>query len=194
MAELTMDALNAATQRFTSGDTTVPETEGAKYTVAELTNALRMTRGRLQDIVGRWSQAQLQTRPPEGAVSASGEDRWSATETLTHMFATQNWYRMNLDRMFGRRQQYDTMPRGLGDNADNTMPKAELAHQLQAETDAFLAELAALPADVDLTAARDSRFFGPLTLRGWLYLALTHDAMHLAQIERLATYQNFPRE
>ncbi|HEX6816857.1 MAG TPA: DinB family protein [Ktedonobacterales bacterium] len=192
MAVPTMDMLTEATGRFTGGDTSVLETEGAKHTIGELVEALRMTRGKLQGIVERWSQAQLQTRPPEGMSSANGEDSWSATETVTHMLATQNWYRMNMDRLLGRRRQYDTMPRGMGDRTDNTVPKAELARRLHAETDAFLAEIAAIPADADLSAARDSTFFGPLTLRGWLFLALTHDTMHLAQIERLATYPTFP--
>ena len=43
-----------------------------------------------------------------------------------------------------------------------------------------------------MTAQRDSTFFRMLSLRGWVYLAINHDLMRLAQIERLKTYPNFP--
>jgi uncharacterized damage-inducible protein DinB len=191
MADITMDALRAATRRFVRGETT-PEAEGAKYTIPELAAALRMTRGKLQEIAEGWSQAQLRTRPPEGAASDIGEDSWSATETLTHMMATQNWYQMNMDRILGRRRQFEQMPRGLGDRTDNTVPNEELAGRLRAATESFLADIDAIPADADLAATRESHFFGPLSLRGWIFLALTHDTMHLGQIERLKGYPTFP--
>jgi uncharacterized damage-inducible protein DinB len=187
-----MEMLTEATRRFQQGDTTVPQVEGAKYTIPELAAALRMTRGKLQAIPDNWSQAQLQTRPPEGAASEIGEDSWSASETLTHLIATQNWYSLNMDRLLGRRRQFEQMPRGLGDLTDNTLPKDELARRLREATESFLADIDAIPADADLAATRDSRFFGPLSLRGWLFLALTHDTMHLAQIERLKSYPRFP--
>jgi hypothetical protein len=192
MAEITMDTLRGATQRFTGGETAIPEVEGAKYTIAELAAALRMTRGKLQAIADGWSQAQLQARPPEGTAGAIGEDRWSATETFTHVIGTQNWYSLNMDRLLGRRRLFEQMPRGLGDLTDNTLLKDELARRFATATESFLADIAAIPPDADLAATRESHFFGPLSLRGWLFLALTHDTMHLAQIERLREYPNFP--
>jgi uncharacterized damage-inducible protein DinB len=183
-----MEMLTEATRRFQQGDTTVPEAEGAKYTIPELAAALRMTRAKLQAIPDSWSQEQLQTRPPAGATSEIGEDSWSATETLTHLIATQNWYSLNMDRMLGQRRQFEQMPRGLGDHTDNTVSRDDLARRLRAATESFLADIDAIPADADFAATRESHFFGPLSLRGWLFLALTHDTMHLAQIERLKTF------
>jgi hypothetical protein len=188
---LTMDELDNATQRFLAGQTT-PEAEGARYSLSDLADTLRMTRGKLQEILESWSQQQLQTRPPVGSTSANGEDNWSATEAVTHLLATQNWYRMNMGRILGARRQFESMPRGLGDLASSDVPKGELARRLRSETEEFLTEIAAIPADADLSATRESHFFGPLSLRGWVYLALTHDAMHLRQIERLRSYPNFP--
>ncbi len=192
MAEITMDELSQATRRFVRGETT-PEAEGAKHTILEMTAALRMTRGKLQEIAQTWSQAQLHARPPEGAASDVGEDQWSATETATHLMATQNWYQLNMDRILGRRRQFEQMPRRLGDLTDNTVPKDELARRLRAATESFLADIEGIPPDADLAATRESHFFGPLSLRGWIFLALTHDTMHLAQIERIKSYRTSPR-
>ncbi len=191
MAEITMDVLREATQRFARGETT-PEAEGTKYSIAEMAAALRMTRGKLQQIAETWSQVQLHARPPAGATSEVGNESWSATETLTHLMATQNWYSLNMDRMLGRRRQFEQMPRGLGDLTDNAVPRDELARRLGAAMASFLADIDAIPANADLAATRESHFFGPLSLRGWIFLALTHDTMHLAQIERLKSYPNFP--
>lgn len=193
MAEITMETLREATRRFTGGETTVPEAEGTQYTIAELADAIRMTRGKLQQIAEGWSQAQLQTRPPKGTTSATGEDAWSASETLTHVIGTQNWYSLHMDRLLGQRRQFEQMPRGLGDLTDNAVPKEELAHRLRTATDSFLADIAAIPPEADLAATRDSTFFGPLSLRGWLFLALSHDTMHFDQIERLRDSANFPQ-
>jgi hypothetical protein len=186
-----MDVLSQATRRFVRGETT-SEAEGAKHTIPEMTAALRMTRGKLQAIAQTWSQAQLQARPPEGAASDVGEDQWSATETLTHLMATQNWYQLNMDRLLGQRRQFEQMPHGLGDLTDNTVPKDELVRRLRDATASFLADIEGIPPDADLTATHESHFFGPLSLRGWIFLALTHDTMHLAQIERLRSHSTFP--
>jgi hypothetical protein len=91
MAEITRSDLNDSFQRLTSGASTI-EDEGTRYTLADLADTLRSTRGRLQEVADTWSQAQLQTQPPEGSVSPNGEDRWSATEAISHVIATQNWY------------------------------------------------------------------------------------------------------
>jgi hypothetical protein len=191
MAEVTMDELSQATRYFVRGETT-PEAEGTKHTIPEMAAALHMTRGKLQEIAETWSQAQLHARPPEGTSSETGEDMWSATETVTHMIATQSWYQLHMDRLLGRRRQFEQMPRGLGDLTDNTVPKDELAWRLRAATESFLADIEGIPPDADLAATRESHFFGPLSLRGWIFLALTHDTMHLAQIERLRALPTFP--
>ncbi len=159
MTEFTMDVLSQTTRRFVRGETT-PEAEGTKYAIAEMAAALRMTRGKLQEIAEGWSQTQLHARPPEGAASDTGQDQWSATETMTHLIATQNWYQLNMDRMLGRRRQFDEMPRGLGDRTDNSVPKAELARRLRAATASFLADIGGIPPDADLAATRESHFFG----------------------------------
>jgi hypothetical protein len=193
MAEIPAVELDASQQRFRSGASNV-EAEGTRYTLAELGDTLRATRGRIQQIVDTWSQAQLWAQPPEGSVSPNGEDRWSATEAVSHLIATQNWYRMHMWRLRGEKRMFDVMVRGLGDLARNDIPKAELSAQLREATQALLDEIASIPADADMTAQRDSTFFGMLSLRGWVYLAINHDLMHLAQIERLKTYPNFPAE
>jgi hypothetical protein len=91
MAEIPAVELDASQQRFRSGASNV-EAEGTRYTLAELGDTLRATRGRIQQIVDTWSQAQLWAQPPEGSVSPNGEDRWSATEAVSHLIATQNWF------------------------------------------------------------------------------------------------------
>ena len=89
---------------------------------------------------------------------------------------------------------FDLMVRGLGDQAHNDIPKDALSAQLREATDTLLSEIDAMPLDVDMTAQRDSTFFGMLSIRGWVYLAINHDLIHLAQIERVKTYANFPQE
>jgi DinB superfamily len=191
MAEIPAAELDVSLQRFRSGASSV-EAEGTGYTLTDLGDTLRATRGRLQQVVDTWSQAQLWARPPEGSLSPDGEDRWSATEAVTHVIATQNWYRMHMWRLRGEKRMFDVMVRGLGDLARNDVPKEQLSSQLREATETLLGEIASIPADADMAAQRDSTFFGPLSLRGWVYLAINHDLMHLAQIERLKTYPNFP--
>ena len=41
-------------------------------------------------------------------------------------------------------------------------------------------------------ARRDSTFFGELSLRGWVLLAIIHDLDHTAQIQRLTEQSGFP--
>ncbi len=191
MAEIPAAELDASQQRFYSGASNV-EAEGTRFTLADLGDTLRATRGRLQQVVDTWSQAQLWAQPPEGSVSPNGEDRWSATEAVSHVIATENWYRLHLWRLLGEKRMFDVMVRGLGDLARNDVPKEELSSQLREATQTLLDEIASIPADADMTAQRDSTFFGMLSLRGWVYLAINHDLMHLAQIERLKTYSTFP--
>jgi DinB superfamily len=191
MAEIPAAELDVSLQRFRSGASSV-EAEGTGYTLTDLGDTLRATRGRLHQVVDTWSQAQLWARPPEGSLSPDGEDRWSATEAVTHVIATQNWYRMHMWRLRGEKRMFDVMVRGLGDLARNDVPKEQLSSQLREATETLLGEIASTPADADMAAQRDSTFFGPLSLRGWVYLAINHDLMHLAQIERLKTYPNFP--
>jgi len=50
------------------------------------------------------------------------------------------------------------------------------------------------PTDADMMAQRDSTFSGMLTLPDWVYLAINHDLMRLAQFERLKTCLNCPAE
>jgi len=193
MAEIPAAELDASQRRFYAGASTI-EAEGTRYTLADLGDTLRVTRGQIQQVVDTWSQAQLWTQPPEGAVSPDGEDRWSATEAITHLIATENWYRLHLWRLRGEKRMFDLMVRGLGDQAHNDIPKDALSAQLREATDTLLSEIDAMPLDVDMTAQRDSTFFGMLSIRGWVYLAINHDLIHLAQIERVKTYANFPQE
>jgi hypothetical protein len=191
MAEIPAAELDASQQRFRSGVTNIEE-EGTRYTLADLADTLRSTRGRIQQVVETWSQEQLQTRPPEGSVRDDGEDRWSATEAITHLIATENWYRLHLWRLRGEKRMFDLMVRGLGDQAHNDVPKEALSTQLREATETLLSEIDSIPPDVDMAAQRDSTFFGMLSVRGWVYLAINHDLIHWAQIERLKTYPNFP--
>ncbi|HEY7021167.1 MAG TPA: DinB family protein [Ktedonobacterales bacterium] len=191
MAEIPAAELDASQRRFYAGASNI-EAEGTRYTLADLADTLRSTRGRIQRVVDTWSQEQLWTQPPEDAVSPDGEDRWSATEAVTHLIATENWYRMHMWRLRGEKRMFDVMVHGLGDLARNDVPKEQLSAQLLEATQTLLDEIASIPADADMAAQRDSTFFGMLSLRGWVYLAINHDLMHLAQIERLKTYPNFP--
>jgi hypothetical protein len=193
MAEIPAAELDASQRRFFAGESTI-EAEGTRYTLGDLRDTLRTTRGRLQQVVDTWSQAQLWTRPPEGSAGPDGEDRWSATEAVSHVIATENWYRLHMWRLRGEKRMFEVMVHGLGDLARNDIPKDLLSAQLREATQTLLEEIASLPADVDMAAQRDSTFFGMLSLRGWVYLAINHDLIHLAQIERLKTYPSFPAE
>jgi hypothetical protein len=191
MSEISLDELRQASQQVLEGTTSI-EAEGAKHSLADLAATLRRTRQQLQEIADTWSQEQLRTRPPEGSARDDGEDRWSATEAISHLIATENWYRLHMWRLRGEKRMFDVMVRGLGDLARNDVPKEQLSAQLREATQTLLEEIASIPADADIAAQRDSTFFGMLSLRGWVYLAINHDLMHLAQIERLKTYPHFP--
>lgn len=192
MAELTFEDIGQIQQRITSGDTTIDAAARA-YSLDELGEALRVSRGMLQSIADGWTQEQLRARPDAGASDPNGgEDTWSATEALTHLVATENWYLMHMERLQGRKEHFDLMPRGLGDHARQDMPKDEVGAQLRQATERMLAEIAAIAPDADLDAARDSIFFGPLSLRGWVMLALIHDHQHFHQIQRVTESSSFP--
>src|SRR5690242_8971341 len=139
MAELTYDDLRALRRRIGKGELTI-EQAATQYSLDVLAEALRMTRATLQALAEGWSQAQLTWQPPaaQSATPADGEDRWSATEAITHMLMTQNWYLLHMGRLVGKREHFETLPRGLGDQADNTVPKAELEARLSAATDRML--------------------------------------------------------
>ena len=193
MAELTYEDLTALRQRILQGELTI-EQAGSQYSLGELADTLRMTRATIEALVEGWSQEQLtwqlpaaQSQPP-----AHGEDRWSATEAVTHLIATENWYLLHMGRLVGKREHFAIMPRGLGDHADNSVPKETLATELNAATERILADIAVIPADADLTARRDSTFFGELSLRGWVMLAIVHDFDHTAQMQRLTEQTGFP--
>lgn len=194
MGELTYDALRDYRRRLGRQETTI-ESEATHYTLVELASALRMTRGMLQAIAADWTQEQLLVRPPFDATVAAGsdEDRWSATEVITHLIATENWYLLHMGRLIGQRDHFDLMPRGLGDHARQDVPQDELAPDLAAATERLLRFIASIPPDADLTAQRDSTFFGNLSLRGWVLLAITHDLDHWTQIQRLTELPDFPR-
>ncbi|MFI5271932.1 MAG: DinB family protein [Ktedonobacterales bacterium] len=191
MPELTMQALEDISGRLRQRELTV-EGAASDYSLAELCAALTPSRARAQAVAEGWTQAQLWFQPPGAATADSSEDRWSATEALTHLIATQNWYLLHMGRLLGRREHFDLMVRGLGDQAHADVPKADLARDLRAATTRMLNFCDSIPADADLTARRDSTFFGDLSLRGWVLLALQHDTEHLAQIERLTRLPGFP--
>ena len=193
MPTLTIDALGELRNRLNSGETDI-ETAAQDYSIAELAGGLQDTRGQLQAIADRWTQDQLLTRPPlaEREDVAEASDRWSATEAISHLIATQNWYMLHMGRLLGRREQFDVMPHGLGDQARQDILKSELTTALRSATDRFLAYIAGIPADVDWTQKRSSTFFGDLSLRGWVLLATLHDEDHLRQIQRLAALPAFP--
>lgn len=186
--DVTYDELVDVARRFGRRETAL-EAEAARYTLAYLAEGLRMSRGMVRALADGWTQEQLWFQPPDGE---SAEDRWSATEAITHLIATQNWYLLHIGRLLGRREHFDVMPRGLGDLARNDVPRAQLAADLAAATDRMLTVIAEIPSDADLDAQRDSRFFGPLGLRGWVLLAIVHDIDHVAQIQRLTEQPGFP--
>ena len=193
MAELTYDDLIALRQRILQGELTI-EQAGSQFSLGELAEALRMTRATIQALVEGWSQEQLTWQPPaaQSQAPAHGEDRWSATEAVTHLIATENWYLLHMGRLVGKREHFALMPRGLGDHADNGVPKEQLATELNTATERILADIATIPTDADLTARRDSTFFGELSLRGWVMLAIVHDIDHTTQIQRLTEQPGFP--
>ena len=193
MAELTYGDLTALRQRILSGELTI-EQAGSQYSLDELAEALRMTRATIQALVEGWSQEQLTWQPPtaQSEPPTHGEDRWSATEAVTHLIATENWYLLHMGRLVGKREHFAIMPRGLGDHADNGVPKDQLASELNAATGRILADIAATPPAADLSVRRDSTFFGELSLRGWVMLAIVHDLDHTAQMQRLTEQPGFP--
>lgn len=193
MADLTYDDLTTLRQRILSGEMTI-EQAASQYSLADLAESLRMTRATVQALVDGWSQAQLTWQPPaaQSETAADSEDRWSATQAVTHLIATENWYLLHMGRLVGKREHFDLMPRGLGDHADNSVSKTELAAKLSGATERLLDDIAAIPADADMTARRDSTFFGELSLRGWVLLAIIHDLDHTAQMQRLTEQSGFP--
>lgn len=191
MAELTPAAL-ADIRKHTARDETDLDTAAGAHTLAELRDALARGRAALQAIPDSWSPEQLQFRPHGAEQASTDEDRWSATEALTHVMATQNWYLLHMNRLIGRREHFDLMVRGLGDQARQDVPQGELARELAAATQRLLGFVDAIPADADLSARRDSTFFGELSLRGWTLLAILHDLDHGTQIERLRHMPGFP--
>ena len=190
--ELTFEEIGEIHERVGNSEVTI-DAAARVYSLAQLAETLRMSRGMLQAVADGWTQEQLRARP---AVAAAGqpesEDTWSATEALSHLIATQNWYLMHMERLQGRKERFDLMPRGLGDHARRDMPKDEVAAQLRQATDRMLAEIAGIAPEADLDAQRDSIFFGPLSLRGWVMLALLHDYQHFYQIERVTESAAFP--
>jgi hypothetical protein len=189
---LTADDLRDMRQRVIRGESSI-EAEAVRYSLPQLVNALRITRGMLQTLAERWAPDQLQVRPTSHTGVGVTDDRWSATEAITHLIATQNWYLLHIGRLLGRREHFGRMPHGLGDLALQDVAKAELEADLARATGQLVAALDAVPASADLAARRDSTFFGELSLRGWALLAIIHDLDHLAQIERLADLPEFPQ-
>ena len=93
----------------------------------------------------------------------------------------------------GEKRRLDVMVRGLGDPARNHLPNEQLsASGGIVATDTMLAEIASTSSDAVMTAQRDSTVFGTLSLHSWVYLAINHDLMRLAQIERLQTSPTVP--
>lgn len=192
MAELTIDEFDRLQQRLSRGEVTIDEA-AREYSLEQLAEAFRVSRGMLQAIADGWTQEQLRARPAESPAGESeSEDKWSATEALTHLVATENWYLMHMGRLQGRKEHFDLMPRGLGDHALPDTPKDEVSAQLRRATARMLDDIAAIAPDADLSAQRDSVFFGPLSLRGWVMLAVIHDYQHFHQIERLTESPSFP--
>lgn len=190
MAQIAFETITTIRRRLEAGETTI-EGAAADFSLTELAEGLRVTRGALQARVDGWTQEQLSYRPP--ATDATREEnRWSATMAISHLIATENWYLMHMGRLQGRREQFDVMPRGLGDHARQDVSQEELSAQLRASTERLLTEIANISPDADLNARRDSVFFGTLGLRGWVMLAIIHDHDHLEQIERLTEQADFP--
>lgn len=191
MAQIAFETITAIRRRAESGETTI-EGVAEDFSLAELADGLRMTRGALQALADGWTQEQLSYRPPT-TDGAREEDRWSATMALSHLIATENWYLLHMGRLQGRREHFDVMPRGLGDHARQDLTQPELSAQLRTATERMLAEIANIAPDADLSAGRDSVFFGQLGLRGWVMLAIIHDQDHLEQVQRLTTQADFPK-
>jgi hypothetical protein len=187
MASLGYDDVRELRRRFSAGETDI-DTEARRHSLEELAATLRHTRARLQAIADTWTDEQLSIRPPDG----EGEDRWSASEAITHLIATENWYLLHMTRLLGRREPFDVMVRGLGDLARNGVPAAQLSAELRQATERLLSEIAAIGPDADLDAVRPSVYFGDLSLRGWVLLAVAHDVDHYEQIERLTGSAGLP--
>jgi hypothetical protein len=194
MAELTYAEVGEIERRTRAGETTI-EATARHYTLAALAATLRLTRGMLLDIATSWTDAQLNLRPPAGreppAAGGGEDDRWSASEAITHVIATQNWYLLHMTRLLGRREHFDVMVRGLGDLARHGVPGAQLAAELRAATERLLDEIDRIPPDADLETTRNSTYFGDLSLRGWVLLASLHDCQHIEQIRRLTNLPEF---
>jgi DinB superfamily len=188
MTALTFDDLETLRSPLNTGETDI-ETVSSNYSVEDLTDTVRVTRGLLQAIADGWTQDQLLARPSmhDREDVALSEDRWSATEAISHLIATQNWYLLHMGRLLGRREHFDVMPHGLGDLAHQDILKADLEEQLRSATTRFLEYIASIPADADFTEKRSSTFFGDLSLKGWILLAALHDAEHRKQIQRIAS-------
>jgi hypothetical protein len=193
MTRLTFDDLVSLGGRLTTGETTI-ETASHDYSVEELAQVVKETRGMLQAIADGWTEDQLLARPASPLIEdvTLGEDRWSATEAISHLIATENWYLLHMGRLLGRHEHFDVMPHGLGDHARQDVLKADLEEGLRSATKRFLDYIASIPADADLTKTRSSTFFGDLSLRGWILLAALHDGDHLQQIQRVASMATFP--
>jgi hypothetical protein len=187
---MAFETITAIRKRVATGEATI-EGAAADFSLTDLAEGLRMTRGALQALVDDWTQEQLSYRPP-ATDAIREENSWSATMALSHLIATENWYLMHMGRLQGRREHFDVMPRGLGDHARQDVSREELSAQLDASTTRMLAEIANIPPNANLTAQRDSVFFGMLGLRGWVMLAIIHDQDHLEQIERLTEQTDFP--
>jgi hypothetical protein len=187
MAERGLAEAREIERRLESGQTTI-DAEGRRFSLAELAEWLRHTRAALLAITTTWSDAQLSTQPAGG----TGENAWSASEAITHLVATENWYLLHMTRLLGRREHFDVMVRGVGDLARNGISGAQLSADLRAATDRMLQEIAAIPPDADLDATRDSTFFGQLSLRGWVMLAIIHDMLHHDQIAQTAQSCGIP--
>ena len=185
------EELRAMRLRVLEGGDSI-EAEAGRHSLVELAAMLRSTRGALQALVEGWTHEQLAFQPTL-AEGVGEEDRWSATEAVTHLIATQNWYRLHMGRLLGRREHFDLMPHGLGDLAQRDVARDVLAAGLREATGRLLATIEAIPAEADLAARRDSTFFGELSLRGWVLLAIFHDLDHTTQIERLTGLVGFPR-
>jgi hypothetical protein len=181
MAEWGFAEVREIERRVRAGETTI-DTEGRRYSLADLAEWLRQTRAALLAVTTSWTDAQLSTQPTGGM----GENAWSASEAITHLIATENWYLLHMTRLLGRREHFDVMVRGQGDLARNGVPGAQLSADLRAATDRMLSEVVAIPSDADLNATRDSTFFGELSLRGWVMLAIIHDMLHYDQITKTA--------
>ncbi len=190
MAQMAFKTITTIRRRLEAGETTI-EGAAADFSLTDLAEGLRMTRGALQTLVDGWTQEQLSYRPP-ATDAVHEEDCWSATMALSHLIATENWYLMHMGRLQGRREHFDVMPRGLGDHARQDVSQEELSAQLRASTERLQAEIASILPDADLNAGRDSVFFGTLGLRGWVMLAIIHDQDHLEQINRLTEQADFP--